>query len=348
MVITGADGPLGRRVCARTASDPAVDRVIAVGARTGAGPVPPGVEPCSLGLSDPALARLLQGAAAVVHLGSYAGPDLDGTGGSEVDLAGARALLAAAGDAGVPRLVVLSSAMVYGAWPNNAVPLTEDAPLRPDPGLSYAVAKAELERLAGEWRIAHPGTSVAILRPAIAVAPERAEWLARAPWSTAGVQLSDAEAPLQFVHLDDLAAAVDLARRDALDGAFNVAPDGWLTVEARRELEGLSPRVRLPEPWASRAAALGFRAGLRRVPPDVSAYTVHPWAVANDRLRAAGWSPRHTNEEAYVEAGVAGPIARLSPRHRQELSLAVVGSVVATLAVGAALFVRRHRRGRSH
>jgi len=347
VVITGADGPLGRRVCARVASDPAVGRVIAVGALNGPGPFPPGVEACALGLSDPALARLLDGATVVVHLGSTSGPDLDGTGGSEVDLAGARALFSAAADAGVSRLVVLSSAMVYGAWPNNAVPLTEDAPLRPDPGLPYAVAKAELERLAGEWRFGHPGASVAILRPAIAVAPERAEWLAKAPWSTAGVQLSDAEAPLQFVHLDDLAAAVDLARRDGLDGAFNVAPDGWLTVEARRELEGMSPRLRLPEPWASRVAALGFRAGLRRVPPEVAAYTVHPWAVANDRLRAAGWSPLQTNEEAYVDAGVTGPIARLSPRHRQELSLAVAGGAVAAIAVGVGLLVRRHRRGRT-
>ena len=344
MVVTGAGGPLGRRVCARAAADPAVGRVVALGAEPGPGPLPTGVEVSSLGLADPELPRLLEGADVVVHLGPTTGPDLDGTGGSEVDLVGARRLLTAAGVAGATRLVVLSSAMAYGAWPNNPVPLTEDAPLRPDPGLPYAVAKAELERLAGEWRVEHPGARVAVLRPAIAVAAEQAEWLAKAPWSTAGVQLADAEAPLQFVHLDDLAAAIDLARRDGLDGAFNVAPDSWLTVEARRDLEGPSPRLRLPEPFGSRAAAVGFRAGLRRVPPEVLAYTVHPWAVANDRLRAAGWSPRYTNEEAYVEAGVAGPIARLSPRHRQELSLAVAGGVIAAAATGVVLALRRHRR----
>jgi nucleoside-diphosphate-sugar epimerase len=52
-------------------------------------------------------------------------------------------VLDAASAAGVTHVVVLSTAMVYGAWGNNPVPLTEDAPLRPDPSLVYASARAE-------------------------------------------------------------------------------------------------------------------------------------------------------------------------------------------------------------
>src|SRR5437868_15019821 len=57
------------------------------------------------------------------------------------------------------RLVYTSSAMVYGAWPNNPVPLTEDAPMRPNPGFAYATAKAEGERLAVEWRDGNAGAA---------------------------------------------------------------------------------------------------------------------------------------------------------------------------------------------
>src|SRR4051794_14153036 len=46
-------------------------------------------------------------------------------------------------DASTRTVVYVSSAMVYGAWPNNPVPLTEDAPMRPNPGFGYATAKAE-------------------------------------------------------------------------------------------------------------------------------------------------------------------------------------------------------------
>jgi len=58
-----------------------------------------------------------------------------------------RRLLNAASAAGVRHLVVLSTATVYGAWPNNPVPITEDAPLRPVPDFAYAVGHAEVEQL---------------------------------------------------------------------------------------------------------------------------------------------------------------------------------------------------------
>src|SRR5262249_54553324 len=57
-------------------------------------------------------------------------PALDGTR-RVIDVDVMRAVLDAASSAGVGHLVVLSTAMVYGAWGNNAVPLTEAAPLRP-------------------------------------------------------------------------------------------------------------------------------------------------------------------------------------------------------------------------
>jgi hypothetical protein len=31
-------------------------------------------------------------------------------------------------------------------------------------------------------------------------------------------------------------------------------------------------------------------------------YLVHPWVVANDRLKSAGWKPRHSNDEAILLA----------------------------------------------
>jgi len=66
--------------------------------------------------------------------------------------------------------------------------------------------------------------------------------------------------------------------------------------------------------------------------------------VANDRLRATGWQPRHRSEEAYVEADPGGPLATMSPRRRQELSLLAAVGVLVTAAAGIAWAIRRHRR----
>lgn len=336
VAVTGANGPLGERICARLVADPEVVKLVRTDAVPGAG------------LNDDEaigeLQSLLAGVDTLIHLGGSIGPEFDGTGSADVDVEGTRRLLDAAGALGVRRLVVLSSAMVYGAWPNNPVPLTEDDPLRPNPSLPFAVHKAEIERMTAEWRAEHPDAAVAILRPTIALAEESATWMARSLWATGAVQADDLEPPTQFVHLDDLAAAADLARSAPLDGVYNVAPDGWIAPEQRRALSGPSARLRLPERIASKVASWRWRLGLTPTPPDVLPYTVHSWVVANDRLRAAGWTPENSNDETFVAGHPAGPFTDLSSRRRQELALGVVGIVSACLVAGVVALVRRSRR----
>ncbi len=67
--------------------------------------------------------------------------------------------------------------------------------------------------------------------------------------------------------------------------------------------------------------------------------------VANDRLRATGWEPRLHSDEVYVEADPGGPLASMSPRRRQELSLIGVALAVVGAIGGVAWLVRRSRRG---
>jgi nucleoside-diphosphate-sugar epimerase len=335
VVLTGPEGPLGGRVGDRLAHDPAVDAVVRLGA-----------DDLQAAHADAGhLKARMEGATTLIHLGrSDAVAETDGTGTAGVDIVGSRALLDAAGSVGVKTVVLLSSATVYGAWPNNPVPLTEDAALRPHPALSYATHKAEVERLTAEWKEQHPGVTVAVLRPAIAVGEDTTDWLASSLWAGTPFAPGDGETPVQFVHLDDLADAVDLARREGLDGPFNVAPDGWIRSDELSRLAGRGPRIRLPERVSHRLARWRWKLGLTSTPPGVVAYRVSPWVVANDRLRAAGWTPEYTNEEAYVLGDKPSGWASVSPRRRQELVLGGLGVVVAGLAIGGGLLVRRQLR----
>ena len=52
------------------------------------------------------------------------------------------------------QVVFVSSAMVYGALPNNPVPLTEAATLRPDVEFVFARQLASAEELVEQWRLA--------------------------------------------------------------------------------------------------------------------------------------------------------------------------------------------------
>jgi nucleoside-diphosphate-sugar epimerase len=328
VAVTGARGQLGVRVCERIAADPGLHQLRRIDV------VPP----------DGALSELVEGVDTLIVLGDTTGPETDGTGAAGLDLELVGGLLDAARAAGVCRLVVVSSAMVYGAWPDNPVPLTEDAPMRPVPQLAFAVQRAELERMAEAWASGSPERTAVRLRPCVAVSEHTSDWLGRSLWQTGAMGSDDLGPPAQYVHLDDLAAAVDLARRAPLEGPCNVAPDGWIAPEDLRALASPAARLRLPSDLAVRLARLRWRMGLTPTPPEVLPYTVHPWVVANDRLRAAGWEPSHTNEEALVVGVRAGPWATMTPRRRQELALGAVGAMTAVAGAGAVAVVARSRR----
>jgi len=349
VVVTGAGSPLGRRVVAAIATDPAVARIVAVdpvlhvdGRRRLDGSVELRVAPFTLG--DPRLVDAVAGATELVHLGTSLGLELDGTGGTDLDVAGVAELLRVLGEVGViEHVVVVSSALVYGARDDNPVPLTEAAPVRPDPEVPAAVAKAEVERLVRTWA-AERGARCAVLRPSLVVGPEHSRWFARSPWSGAGLQVSGAESPVQFLHVDDLVAAVGVARHDRFDGVANVAPDGWLTAEQLRELKGPAPRIRLPRRLALAVARLTARIRPEQGDPSAVVASAAPWVVANDRLRALGWAPTHSSEEAFVVADPGGPWARLTPRHRQVIALGGVGVVLSVISLGVLGVVLRARR----
>jgi nucleoside-diphosphate-sugar epimerase len=322
VAVTGADTVLGHKVRALVEAEPATSEVRSV----------------DDGRPDD-LKRHVEGADVLLHLATS--EPTTPTGGT-ADIEATRRVLEAASATGVHHVVLLSDATVYGAWPNNPVPLTEDAVLRPNPGFVYAAERAEIERLAGEWRGAHPGTTVAVLRPVRTTG--RSDWLIRALRPAPAVPELAVDPPAQFLHLDDLASAVDVAWRNELDGAFNVAPDQAIPGDQVRSLTGAGPKVRLPDRVADRIARWRFRSGLGPTPPELVPYTLHPWVVANDGLRAAGWTPRVTNEEACVDAHEAGPWATMSPRRRQEIALGVAGVGVAGVVTGGALALRRFLR----
>lgn len=273
------------------------------------------------------------------------------TAGDHDRLAGRRAnavrltdeVLQEADAAGVTHVVVLSSAMVYGAWPNNPVPLTESAPMRPG-DFAFAQQLASVEQLVDAWRAAVPGRTATVLRPALTLSSDATTSIVRALAAGMGEKLADDDPPAQFLHLDDLASAVALAHDRRLDGVFNVAPDGWIAGETVRALAGSPPRVRLPTWMVEWVAAIRWRFQRGPIPPGLRPYAASPWLVANDKLRQAGWEPTVTNEQAYVEGTEAKWWTMLTPKRKQELSLGAMGAVVAALSGAGLAAVRRVRR----
>ena len=234
--------------------------------------------------------------------------------------------------------------MVYGAWANNPVPLTEAATLRPSSSHPAIVGLAEAERLAAQLADDHPDLDVAVLRPTVTVHPDRAAWLAASPWSARGLLVGDVEPPAQYLHRDDLVSAIALVALEGHSGAFNVAPDGWLGAEQVRELAGPRPRAGLPAEAAEQLRALRWQFDRTGTSPELAPWVRHPWVVSSDRLRALGWVPRHRNEEVFVEATPPGRFGELDAGARQRLALGVIGAVVVGAGVAGVAILRWRRR----
>ena len=340
VVVTGSTGAVGRETCVGLAE--AGHEVIGLDRRSSTAPAP-GIELRTVDLAVTDLRAQLADVDVVVHLAAGVTAGDQGTDVGRDRLVVVERLLAAASDAGVTHLVVRSSAMVYGAWPDNPVPLTEDAPVRPCPDFAFAVHRARMEELAGAWAAESDDRALTVLRAAVTVAEERPGGLATVVGAAASIRSEDGEPLGQFLHSDDLSSAAVCAVQARYDGPLNVAPDGWIGVEVMAELGGPGPRLRLPGPVAALVTRALWKAGLSPAPPGVFPYSVHPWVVANDRLRDLGWVPTHSNEEAYVAGHEPGLLDRMDARARQQVSLAVAGVLVLVLGWLLVRLIRRPR-----
>jgi len=332
LVVTGAAGNLGRRVVARLSASPDVERVVAVDVM----PVVPTsaeVEAHVLDLSargaEDELAALGKRADGLVHLAWN--PE------GSANLGMLQRVLAAAAVIEPFQLVHLSSATVYGAWADNPVPLTEDTALRPNPELAYAVEKRAAECSVERWAATHPGVAVAVLRPVCTVGwPSRPLYQALATCPPPG---HDDGRLVQYLHVDDLASAVVHALQRRLAGTYNVAPDNGIREELAGALAGGTP----PLPQSVRAIVWRWRLWRRGAPTGARAYAEHSWVVASDKLRASGWQPQYSSEEALVVSDGRAHWDELPLGRRH--SVAVAGAAAA-LAVGGtvgSLWWRRRR-----
>lgn len=351
VVVTGISGSLGQRVARVLAERDDVERIVGVDVVATAWSHPK-LDFRTSDLADTApgedLASVFKGADGVIHL-AWTAPGESIAAGEDTPTANRHAtstVLAAVGEGGVDKIVFVSSATVYGAWADNKIPLTEDTPLRPNPEFPFAVGKAEAERMLAEWSGSHREVRVAILRPSATVgSPERP--LYQALGITRLPNSGDGARPVQYLHVDDLASAVVLAWDRGLDGVYNVAPDPGVREDEARALAGGVAKLPLPSRIAHVVSAWTWRMWRSGVPREARAYATHPWVIAPDKLKAQGWRPQFSSEEALVATDARPHWDDLPPGKRQNYNLviALIAAAGVVAAVGA-VFAAIRRRGR--
>lgn len=225
---------------------------------------------------------------------------------NSVNVDGTRALLQAALEAKVTKVVHTSSSAVYGIPKVN--PITEDTPL--SPAEVYGQAKADGEALCQES--VRRGLDVTIMRPGTVVGHGRLGIFAILfDWVADGVPvfvLGDGRYHHQLTHAADLARASMLAAERPGPTSYNIgaAEFGTMreTIEALTTHAGTGSTIRsLPIKPATIAMSAVSRIGLAPFAPyHWLAYGKPRWFDISKAQSELGWEPVHSNASMVCEA----------------------------------------------
>ena len=279
VVVTGANGLVGSRVVAALAERGAAVR--AVVRRPGTAPVLPGVEERVGDFADPAFAAdVVAGAGALVTTVHPLGGDGDAQ--RRVGLEGTLVVARAAAEAGVARLVHVSTAAVYDRSPGLG-DVDEHADLAPDDAGDYAVVKRDVDLALAD--VDGP-TRVLLRPPAILGAGDTSVWNTVHPAQVRDDEDARHAVPEQsfaWVHVDDLAALA----ADVATGVVATSDD-----PERGPVEGGCTAVNVASGPATQRDYLGTVTAALGVEPvwdDGPAWTGR---ILAERAHRWGWTPR--------------------------------------------------------
>jgi len=233
---------------------------------------------------------------AVVHLGVMHDPRASAAEHHSWNVAGFGKLLEYLSQFRIPKLVVLSSANVYGPQPSNPQFMTEEAPLLGGQNFSDIRDLVEVDMLAQSFFWKRPETETVILRPvhilgSVHNAPSN--FLRLDPVVT----VMGFDPMVQVVHQADVVHAIALALLPGIRGIFNVAGPEPMPLSRYIRILG---RQRISVPYSLARIVMGRMWSLRLTtfPAPELDHIRYVCMVDDSRARQVlGFTPRVPLEE---------------------------------------------------
>jgi UDP-glucose 4-epimerase len=317
VLVTGVSRDLGRRFAREIAQDPAVRRVIGVDV------IPPRGDIGSVSfvradIRNPVIAKIIakEDVDTVVHMSVIATPA--GAGGrtsmKELNVIGTMQLLAACQKApSLQHLVVKSTTTVYGASSRDPAMFTEDMSPKSLPRTGYSKDAFEVEGYVRGLARRRPDVRVTMLRAANVIGPHVASPISQYFKLPVIPTVLGYDPRLQFLHEEDLLAALRHAVLTDTAGTINLAGDGVILLSQALRRIG---RTWVPVP---RFAVSGFGkmirgAGLSDFSPEQVAFLTFGRGVDTTRMRQEfGFHPQFTTAAAFADFARSLPPGVHSP-----------------------------------
>ena len=303
VLVTGVSRFLGGQMARVLCADPAVERVIGVDV------VPPrhglgSAEFVRADIRSPVIGKVMGAAEVdtVVHMGVIATPMQAGGRATmkEINVIGTMQLLAACQRTdSVSRLVVKSTASVYGAGPRDPAMFSEDMTPRHPPSSGWAKDSVEVEGYVRGFARRRPDVAVSILRLANFIGP-RVDTAMTSYFSLPVIPtVLGFDARLQFVHEDDGIEALRLAAELGARGVYNIAGPGVLPL-SQAVRRAARPSVPVPGAFLGLARRGLGRVGLADFSPEQVRFLTYGRAIDTSRAsRELGFRPQYSTAEAF-------------------------------------------------
>ncbi len=308
ILIAGVAGITGRLVAESLLATPReITRVIGLDPRPCLPPIP-GLHFARARFHQPEWMPLLTEVDAAIHVLGAAWPSPRRTSLNATLFEDTRFFIDAALAARVRKLVIVTSAALYGVQKPGHL-IDESTPVRGHETSAYARARARVSDYVdviaargGDERDDEGSNPTIITRL-------RTAWMCGAR-HTALVRHAQTEPilargledhTLDVVHEEDVIAAIRLALRDDLPGVYNVCADDAVRF---RDLAALAGQSREPVSLARVMVRAWWRWRWRGqpTPPGWVRGLFRAGSLDAQKLRAAGWQPQYTAQEAIQEA----------------------------------------------
>jgi UDP-glucose 4-epimerase len=260
---------------------------------------------------------------AVVHLAVLVDSPHDDRTVHETDVIGTMNVLAGCAGSSSPvrKLVVKSSAAIYGAGPGDPSFFSEEMINWDRPAAGLTRDLLEMEQLVSEFALRTEVCDVTVLRLAYRVSDDTS--LARYLSLPVVPVFAGFDPRLQLLHEEDAADAIVRATMGRHFGAFNVAGDGVVLLSQAIDIMGGRAAPVLP-PYGRWFSRLGMRIVARvDLPAHLADAVAYGSVMDTSRLAADfGWTPAYTSRQA-MDAFAAGRQVELieppSPPQEYEL-----------------------------
>jgi len=307
ILVTGAAGYLGGRLIeslAERAAQGGLDCLVASDLREVAAERRlAGIDYAALDVRDPALLDVLRWHRidTVVHLAAIVTPAPRSNRELEysVDVLGTKNVLEACVAAGVRKIIVTSSGAAYGYHADNPAWLTEDDPVRGNAEFAYSHHKRLVELMLAEYRGTRPELRQVVFRVGTILGETTRNQITALFERPRLIAIRGSASPFVFIWDRDVVGAIEHAIFSDVEGIYNVAGDGALSIQ--QIAARLGKRCVTVSPRLLRGLlALLHPLGLSRYGPEQVDFLRYRPVLDNRRLKEEfGYRPSLSSAEVF-------------------------------------------------